>query len=389
MYKILKINKQVIILSVIIFLISILFFYLVIELNITTDIKAHYLALKESVYYGKFPIPPLYYLSIYILSGFNRIFNLENVVVLVLSCAIVGKYLASLQLANYIYSIDYKSKPVHYLYILVALFLFLSSIFYDFENFNFSLGRIPSSTWHNSTLIFLMPFAILLFHYSFKFIQENKFYKKIGSYILILGIINLLIKPSFLFVFIPAFPLTVLVVEKNRSKKVIYSFALSLILFFLLLIEYYFIYVFNLSSLEKEQSNGIGIAPFLIFKNYSTNLFLDFIVSTLFPIISLLVIKKIRYILIVRYSLLMYIIAFLIAILVIETGNRMYHGNFVWQLIITNYILFLVIGISVLKEIQLNRVSRLKSFLIFIVFLLHLFSGIGYLIKIIILKNVS
>ncbi|WP_375560146.1 hypothetical protein ACE193_20880 [Bernardetia sp. OM2101] len=358
--------------------------------GITTDIQAHSNILKESVYYYNFPIPPLYYLSIYIISGFNRIFSINNASIFVLSLAMVGKYLASLQLANHIYPNTLHSFKNTYLFLgFIACILFLNPIFYDFQDYKFYLGRIAISAWHNSTIIFLMPFAVLLFCYSLEFIESNTIHRKNICYIIILGTINLLIKPSFLFIFIPSFPLMILLWEKKFNKKVTIGFSISSALFIGIIILYCIIYLFNNStSVDSEQSN-IGIAPFLLFNSYSTNFFVDFIISTLFPIISLLIIKELKNIFLIRYSILLYIFAFLIAAFIVETGPRLYHGNFGWQLIVANYMLFLVISIFVFKKIQQRKIKIWKTILLSSIFLLHFISGIGYLFKIIIVGNIG
>lgn len=86
-------------------------------------------------------------------------------------------------------------------------------------------------------------------------------------------------------------------------------------------------------------------------------------------------------------SILAFAIAFLIAILIHETGVRMYHGNFFWQLIIANYILFLVTGSFLWKEIMESIHSKKimaspKLLLVVVCYLAHLGSGFLYIFKI-------
>ncbi len=67
------------------------------------------------------------------------------------------------------------------------------------------LGKTVSNVWHNSTIIFLFPFALILFWEEYKIIYKKGYCNK-GKILLvfILVVLNALIKPSFLFVFIPA-----------------------------------------------------------------------------------------------------------------------------------------------------------------------------------------
>lgn len=91
------------------------------------------------------------------------------------------------------------------------LFLALLFCFAIPEIYNFFflkkmyLGRTPSVVWHNSTIIAVFPFAILLFWRQLRLFdsKDTSLFNKDVLIVILLVVLNILIKPSFIFVFIP------------------------------------------------------------------------------------------------------------------------------------------------------------------------------------------
>ncbi|MCX7729556.1 MAG: hypothetical protein N2203_08810, partial [Bacteroidia bacterium] len=88
-----------------------------------------------------------------------------------------------------------------------------------------------------------------------------------------------------------------------------------------------------------------------------------------------------------QFTILLYLIAFLISCVFIETGKRIHHGNFVWQVIMTGYLLFTVVSIRMVEKIKQFGWKDKKNKIVFATFILHFAYGILYLIKIIFMKN--
>jgi hypothetical protein len=66
------------------------------------------------------------------------------------------------------------------------------------------LSKFVPLVWHNSTTILLFPFAILLFWKQLKMLDtKNEISAKEIAVINILVVLNLLIKPSFIFAYAP------------------------------------------------------------------------------------------------------------------------------------------------------------------------------------------
>ncbi len=368
--------KYEIILSFIILIIYILFFRYIV-LFVDTDIQIHTEALITALSKGFFPIPPLYYITLYSLS--ILIENLYNCVVIVLSVAVAAKYVTSVYIVNKLFEVNKIAVLFAFLSILIV-----TPINFDIES-NFLVGKLGMNIWHNSTTIFLMPFALLLFYQSYLFIENECVSKKRILIISILILLNALSKPSFLLAFAPVFSATVIIFHRNNTHKIKIAIGMSLYTTLCVVLEYIYLYVQN----PYEANNGgVSFSFMYVWKLYSKNILLDSILSLALPIVVFVLffrraINKKIYI----YAVLLFIVALLIYIFVQETGLRATHGNFGWQVIVCNYILFLIsvsIGLEYVKE---KGLKNIKSIIFFTVFLFHFISGILYIMKLTISGN--
>jgi hypothetical protein len=75
------------------------------------------------------------------------------------------------------------------------------------------------------------------------------------------------------------------------------------------------------------------------------------------------------------------VVAILIYALLTETGGREMHGNFGWQTIICNFILFLTTWILFLQLLVKKQKIEMKDKLIIVSFLFHVATGIVFLLK--------
>ena len=119
------------------------------------------------------------------------------------------------------------------------------------------IGTYTPNVWHNSTILFLFPFAILLFEQSWR--QLQAFSTKRNSLILLLIILNLLIKPSFFFVFICVFPLMLL--YKYQLRK---EFWMSIIPVFLggVLLVVQFVIIYKVNTQVLKDASSVIFMPF-------------------------------------------------------------------------------------------------------------------------------
>ena len=339
--------------------------------NVATDLQAHVKILTSHLSEGLFPVPPAYYFLIYILNQVLQDFGKSTVVLLSLS--MVAKYIASIRISNL-----FKVSKLLAIFILICVLIF-APISFNVDS-HFSVGKIGSNVWHNSTTLLLMPFALLLFYESFMFLEEANFSKRKVLVICLLILVNALIKPSFLFAFVPAFFIIVIFFYRNDRKKVMISTTLCFYATLCVVAEYLYIYIYNLNI---NSDGGISLSFIYIWRLYSNTILLDIVTGLSLPItVFVLFYKKVISKRIYLYSVLLFIMALLIYLFVQESGSRATHANFGWQVIICNYILFLVSTCIGLEHVEEKGINNKKSLLFFIIFILHFISGILYLVKI-------
>ncbi|RAI85553.1 hypothetical protein [Algoriphagus yeomjeoni] len=352
--------------------------------NITylNDIKIHNLILIDYLEAGYFPIPPGYYGLIFLIDLILRIkysFVLSSI--LVITLFMWWKYrLIFSWLQNQIPL----SKRTTFLVSLSILFLgpiYLPGV----DEGLWYLGKFTPTIWHNSTIIASFPFAIILCLKTLNWIENPR---NSQLYILAgLGLILLLIKPSFLFCYIPALPLYILSRDKALSKIFWKSAGLVLLLFVLLMLEKQLIFTWDPMReklYEPGEISTIVIAPFKIWLHYSHQPVWDMISSISLLLCFLIVWPRSAFQdSFFTFTLLLLIIAFLIYFLFSETGIRQYHANFYWQIPIALLLNYMSIVSLVLKDYQANdRKFTSRTRLIIAAYFIQGFFGLFYWVRI-------
>jgi len=254
-----------------------------------------------------------------------------------------------------------------------------------------STYTLTHNVWHNSTAIFVMPFVILLFWISLKQLQE--FQVKRLAYITVLMVITVLIKPSFIFVYVLTYP--VFVLKKYKFSKLFWINIIPIVLVLLIiLVEYYFIYI---QSAADDKSN-IGIDLFHIINAryghgnwiYILAVFISTIVSGfLFPIVLLYRNRTLFKEEMIQFAILCTVIGVIISSTLYETGVRSLHGNLAWQNLMCAFLLFLVCIVQLLKLIAVNPLGWRAYRIEISIFGLHLLSGILYFFKVLVTASYS
>jgi hypothetical protein len=295
-----------------------------------------------------------------------------------LACASTYRfYLCEERIKEVVYSKN-KIENQYWLAVFFAislLFVFVIPIPSYFINHNFLIGNFSPNVWHNSTLIFLFPFALLLFEQSYR--QLVSFDIKRNILITCLIFLNVFIKPSYFFVFICIYPLMLLV--KYRFTKTFYRGIIPVVIGLLfLLFEFWTIYLTK-NPLISEKSSVI-FQPF-----YSSPLFTNLwsipfslLFSLLFPILYVVFnVEKLKNSTLFWYVFLSFLMSVIIYLFVGESGPRATHGNFWWQIIICSWICFFVSLLSLLKDFEVYG-KNYKNKLLMLVYCSHVFVGLFY-----------
>jgi len=256
--------------------------------------------------------------------------------------------------------------------------LILDNIYY--------LSNFPANIWHNSTVIFVMPFVVLLFWNSIKQISDYKYSR---TFIIVFLIaINIVIKPSFIFVYIIAYPLLIFLKYKFTRSFWINLIPVIVAIVFVI-IQFYFIFI---SSTNNTNESSVKIDLFNVLYHWTRSthwyqiLFITLstiLSSYLFPIVLLIRNKNLLKQDMVLFAVLCSTISILIFYVLSETGSREFDGNFIWQTFICSFLMFFVCVIQLLKLIFTTE-TRFKAYKIeIIIFLLHFISGIYYFYRMI------
>jgi hypothetical protein len=390
-------NRNVIYLglsSILIFTLSAILFYAFIYKGIPSDIRGHVSFMKKLIDLGTFPVPPMYYLWVYL---FKHLLSIQylNSAIITLSVLVVLKYWVTCRLITFDIEVIKQNQPIS----LALSFLLLlvmpihhqlfTSIFYGLDqavSFNMYLGKLAPNIWHNSTTIASMPFVVVLFLQGYKYSKVDSTDYKFIAYMAITGTILILIKPSFLFAFIPAFP-TFILNRYGLGKKTMMATGLSVFFLFLIIVEYYYIYIIDVYAMVGYEKTSIGIEFFTFWKIFSDNIPLDLFLSLLFPIAVIIIYRKeILNTEILKFAWILLGFAYLVSIIFIET-ERPAFGNFTWQCVMAQFLLYAVSINTYLQNEYAENPPKNKNRIVLGIFLMHAMTGIVYLYKILALKS--
>lgn len=345
--------------SIIIFVIAFIVFIGIYFFSIQSDHQTHVRWTSSVVAGNRSPRPNfLYQLVIYCVSLFNKEFlPLYFSSALVLAIAVAAKFSLSHRYIGNIIAKDIpQNNPIfaettqNIVTIATIMLIFMFSLpLTVLVGGDFYLTNFPPNIWRNPTTILLMPFALGLFWTSYH--QLHNPTTKNLILISLLCMLNVLIKPSFFFVFCVVYPLFLL-----RHYGLRKTFWINIIPVLLggifMIVEYYLLYIY--AGLD-DSDGGIAISLFTIWNHYSPSVTLSFIGSIFFPL--LFFVFQPRVFLnssLFKYTFSLFIVGVLIFCVFIETGERKYDGNFGWQYFVVNYMLYMVMTAFLIKGITQN-----------------------------------
>ena len=322
--------------------------------EVTTDIRPHAYYVRDAVA-GRVPMPAnfLYYLAVYALA-LGRTWSWRWLCFstsLLMGAAVAAKFAVTRRiLAESLAEAggprrSWLSPERLSLVFAVALLLAESVPMRLFRAGGyFYLGQIPPNVWHNSTTIFLMPFALMLFHRSWRQLQDPS--DRAGLWaILLLVVLNVLVKPSFVFAFVAVYPLFMLraAAREGGARRFAENMVPVAAAGLLIIGMYALIYALSFGTTYPGHvgQSGVALRPLLVWRQFSPDIPLSLAISLIFP--AALVIlhpseaRQGR----LRYAWALYAASLLIFALLAETGPRLTHGNFFWQAVVCSYILFM------------------------------------------------
>jgi hypothetical protein len=372
------------------------YYLLLLHYRISSDIQPH-AAIAHSFVVNADKISPnfLYFFLVALLTGFSKYYNIYYASsIFLIAVSIASKFAITINCLKK-YTDNYKGSLYYIAAAIIMLFVFaLPGFNFFFITRDFYLGQLVPNVWHNSTVIFLMPFAVLLFLLSYRMFYTNGWSKKDTIWVVVLILLNALIKPSFLFVLLPSvfiitiYRLLFLNYQISSLKKLL-PFSLAIIL---ITLEYLLIYKLNYVSevtAGSTKQSGIIVAPFEVWRSYANNnIFIAIVTSLFFPLLYILLSKgRVMQNKLIQFTSLHFLIGLLVWILFAEEGERKFHGNFYWQIVPAYYLFFLSLVIYFINENRKGMYHRFVQTAIGVAILLHFVWGVFYWAKIIIFRG--
>jgi hypothetical protein len=392
-----NVSKFDIIISLIVFIFFSVYYAIVLYSRIDTDIQPHATIAFSFVNQNTRVTPNfLYFFLVATLAFFSKTRALYYVSSIFLICAAISSkfLLTKYYLQKYVSAkID---KRLTYLLSIVLLFVFALPGANFFISKTFYLGQIVPNVWHNSTVIFLMPFSIMLFFECYKVLYDQPITNggKSNLKIFALIVLNALIKPSFLFVIIPVSILlvSISIARKQNSlqrAKILWPFLAGITF---VVAEYILIYKLSYVStaVGGQADSGVIMAPFQVWDYFSDNMLIALLSSLFFPIVYAIVsngaVLKNK---MVQFAVVNFIVGLAVYILFVENGERKFHANFYWQVVVVTYMLFFVLLIDLANNILQKKLSIQKQIVACGALALHFIWGAAYWLKIIIFNGYS
>jgi hypothetical protein len=370
------------------------YYLLLLFRHTSSDIQAHaQIAYSYAVNNDKLFPNFLYFFLVALFAGFSKnIYLYYGASVVLISLALSFKFLLSQYYLSK-YSLPGYNKAAYLFPAVAIMFVFALPGVNFFQINEYYLGQLPPNVWHNSTVIFLMPFSILLFFKSYSFLFTDGANKKQEQWqIFFLIIINALIKPSFLFTLIPSvvFFFVWMNIFSITGKKQLRSLLPFIAGLLFIAVEYYLIFVRGHVSnvVSSHQKASVVIEPFVVWSNYSPNMLIAFLTSCFFPLLYIVVSKgRVLKNRMVQFAVVNYVAAISIWILFAEEGARKFDANFCWQVVVAAFLLFFSLLIHFNNEYKQQIVGKWRQYIVGGAFLLHFIWGIVYWVKIIIFRG--
>jgi hypothetical protein len=361
------------------------FWFLAFRVN--SDFHHHARFIAGFIREGNVPLDFLYFGSVALLSGFStELTALLWASVVVLSVALTAKFLVTVTCLGRSLQIDPIRVPREFDRLgPVALGLLLLFCF-PLPGMNWYLGQFPPNVWHNSTTIAIMPFAVLLFYHSARFLESGETRRLLPT--TVYTVLGFLAKPSLFFTFGVVFPVFSLL-RFGFGKRFVKSclpVALGgvLLLGYVLLMYFSPLYTTGVAGWQP----ALGLGWFDVWRQHSSNIPLSIANSLLLPALFFVGYPR-RFLadLQIRYALAMLAFGLILFSVVQETGEWSSSGNLLWQNIICNYLLHFAVVVAFIRIKLVERRFRGYDYFLVTAFSAEATVGLLYVVKIFLTRD--
>lgn len=337
-------------------LVLLLMYHLLLTIS-TTDLDEHAIGAMR-VMLGEISLPPNfgYYGLVWLLAPSTAIEHVYFAATVVLATATFAKVWGTEYIIRH--SVAPNSRYKLYAFPAAVLMALIGGIPLTYllglsEMFQF--GHIWPNTWHNSTVIVLMPFALWLSYRSLRW--EGRANPWVLGGICVLGVCA---KPSFFFVWGPAYMLLLLAARAKIAEW------LPLLAGVMAMgAQYALIYWMDVGNLAPgERTTGVVLAPGAVWGLFTLPwaMPVSVLMGALFPL-SVAYLRQGRMSVQSWIGGLMYMGAIAIFFLFAEEGFRWTHANLGSQVVPATFICYLYVLIDYLRYLDKNPSRRRSTYL--------------------------
>ena len=262
---------------VILFLLTYILHYNQVFSGYPSDFGFHISSILDIVNGNKVLSHPLFHYLVYFISYLFPI-SINISAILLNSILIVLTGVST----HYILNINLKKNQNKY-FILFIVFVVLFSGTLFLEGLNLTkyqyVGNSAISIWHNVTINTVMPLSIYCFFMFFNIFSEKikKYDNKTIFFSLIIALISIFAKPSFIVIYFPTLILFVLYIYviKKEKNKVLLTYVITLVILSILSLTFQ-------AYVTYGGENKVIIAPFKVWMLHSDNVLISIVLTNLF-----------------------------------------------------------------------------------------------------------
>lgn len=341
---------------------AVLVFHEIFARDVHTDLQLHMAMTSDAILHGTWPGNPAYYFLQALAAGWSAEPRaLRHGAEIVLGLSVGARYWVA---AGYLRRYAAVSGWV------AATCAVLLLVAFSLPYPTHYLGQFPSTVWHNSTTILLFPFATLAFSAAVAYLHAAD--RRALVVVAVASVIGIAVKPTFSlilpFAFVP------LVAAHRGVRQALPAALVGAVIMTGVAVEYALIYALNLDSTNSH----VVIAPLRMWHAFSLDIPESVAASFAFPIAALVALRG-RAVRDLGVQLALLLVAGAVALfcLVAETGPRAGDGNFIWQVYVAMFMLFLSLTASGLREWQ--KLRLIERALLIVGLGAHVAAGVSYL----------
>ena len=265
---------------------------------------------------------------------------------------------------------------------------FMTAIYVPWYNSNIALGQGGLVNWHNPTTFMIRAFAIVIFFMVVDLLEKRGESLSWKSYIpaAVVSLISLFAKPNFFQGFVPALGCFMLIDLFYRYKGKVKQWFLEnypICLVFVpsaVVVVWQFIHAFYS---ESSPGGGIGIKFGYAMSAFSPNIWISALLGNAFALCFLILyFKKVVTDIKLSLAYIFALVSWLQGAFLYEKGERYFHGNLGSATQLACIVLWMLATVVFLKDLETadkdDVVAILKTRFLFIIWMLHLVSGLIY-----------